>query len=371
VQHTEVAIVGGGIAGIGAAFELSKTHDVVVLERESTLTAHSTGRSAAVLVPGLGGRAFSALTEASQSLFDAPPTGFSDAPLLTHRGLVNLLGTGDSDMANTSTSNRRDAHTERLSTTEVMKLTNWVNPEVIDGALYQHNVDEIDVLALHQGYVRGARANGVTILRSNEAVEFTRRNNSWVISTPDDSVTCQIVVNAGGAWADVIGVRCGARAVGLQPKRRTAFTVSAPGVSGGPMIGDAAFTFYAKPEPGDQLLMSPLDEDPVEPCDVRHEEETVALTLDRANPWVIPELRHVRTAWAGLRTFAPDEHPVIGWDPDVDGLFWFAGQGGTGIQSAPGAGATVASLIRAEPLPTPLDDYGVTASNLSPNRFRT
>ncbi|MFT7647651.1 MAG: D-arginine dehydrogenase [Candidatus Poriferisodalaceae bacterium] len=368
-ETADVVVIGGGIAGLGAAFHLSQTHEVAVIERETTLTAHSTGRSAAVFVAGLGGLAFSALSDASLAWFRSPPDGLADVPLLTPRGLLNLLAPGEEHMGETSQSNERKAAQRFLTASEVGKELSWVDTAVIAGALYQEDVEDMDVLAIHQAFVRGARAHGTRIHRSSEALEVTRTGNQFTARTPTGTVSAPVLVNAAGAWADVVAARCGARPVGLIPKRRTAFTVSTPEVHDGPMVGDAGFTFYAKPEAGEQMLLSPMDESPVEPHDVRHEEETVAMTIDRAQPWLRPKLRHVRQAWAGLRTFAPDENPVIGWDPEVEGLFWFAGQGGTGIQSAPAASETVASLVNGTGVPVGVAQHGVKIDHLSPARF--
>jgi D-arginine dehydrogenase len=368
-EKADIVIIGGGIAGIGAAYYLSTTHDVVVVERETSLTAHSTGRSAAVYVAGLGGGPFSALADASLPWFRDPPAGLADSELLTPRGMATLLGPGDEGFAETTSANHRAAQTEFLDPDQVSDLIDWVDSSKISGALFQPNVDDMDVLAIHQSFVRGARANGARIHRSSEALGVERTSNGFSVRLATGTITAPIIVNAAGAWADVVAQRCGANAIGLIPKRRTAFTVSTPGITNGPMTGDAGFSFYAKPESGEQLLLSPMDQLPVEPHDVRHDEETVAATIERAQPWLLPQLRHVRQAWAGLRTFAPDEGPVIGWDANVEGFFWFAGQGGTGIQSSPAASESVATLLRGEGLPPSVAAHDVSAADLSPARF--
>jgi D-arginine dehydrogenase len=95
--------------------------------------------------------------------------------------------------------------------------------------------------------------------------------------------------------------------------------------------------------------MSPCDETTVPACDVRPEAADVADVLARYNAHCVPSAglteAQVRRAWAGLRTFVPDELPVIGFDPLVNDFFWLAGQGGHGLQAAPAMSQIATAMI--------------------------
>ena len=180
------------------------------------------------------------------------------------------------------------------------------------------------------------------------------------------------VVLAAGAWCDELAVLAGARPVGLRPLRRTIAVCRVPAGSGldaeGPLVSDAAHSWYFKPE-GPNVLVSPADETPSAPCDARPEEADVALGIERVNEATTLGLRSVVSTWAGLRTFAPDGVPVVGEDPGCAGLFWLAGQGGYGIQTAPAMARCLAGLLTGSGLPAELAARGVAPDALSPARF--
>ncbi len=368
IDGADVVIVGGGIAGLGVAHALAGHADVLVIERESTLTAHSTGRSAAVFLPGLGGQAFAGLADASYEFLRHPPTDLVDGPLLSERGLLDLTIRGVAP-AEQSRANSHEGDVVAVTNAEIGLLAPWVNVSLVDGGFYQQDVADLDVLALHQLFVRGARRAGVRILRTAEAVVGEQVGDRWRITGPQKPVDAATVVNAAGAWGDVVAERFGLRGVGLDPRRRTAFTVPTPGVSHGPLVATSAFDFYAKPEAGEQLLISPADQEPVAAQDIRHDEIDVAMAIDAAQPFLHPQLRSVTSAWAGLRTFAPDEGPVLGIDSDAPNFVWCCGQGGTGIQTAVAAGRVVAAAVLGKEIPDDVTAAGVLMNQIDPGRF--
>ncbi len=373
VETADVVIIGGGIAGLSVADALVRyepTISVIVVEREPTLTAHSTGRSAAVYVPGLGGPAFSALAAASRRFLEDPPDGFADGPLMTPRGDVNLRVRGATEVE-WSDANSIDGEFVELTNREIADLVPWVDLRDVDGGTLQADVLDLDVLGLHQGFVRGARAAGVQLRRTCEAIAGSFDGSAWTITGPEVAVVAPVVVNAAGAWGDVVAERCGVAPVGLRPCRRTAFTVPTPGIDGGPMIMTSNHDFYAKPESGGQLLISPMDQTLVGPCDVRPEEIDIAQAIEAAQRFISAPLRSVSTSWAGLRTFAPDEQPVIGHDPTAQGFVWCCGQGGTGIQTAPAAGALTAAFVLRRAIPDLIVAHGLDPAQIDPARFST
>jgi D-arginine dehydrogenase len=215
-------------------------------------------------------------------------------------------------------------------------------------------------------------ARGAEVRRGGEVTRLTwSARRRWTVETAAGDLAADVVVNAAGAWADVVAERAGVVPVGLRPLRRTACLVPAPDdVATWPLVMDAGGRCYFEPESGG-LLVSPADEHPSAPLDAVAEEEDVAWALDMLRETVELPVRSVRRAWAGLRTFAPDRVPVVGWDPARPGFCWLAGQGGAGIKTAPALAAAVAAIVGDEPWPADLAELGVTADVLDPGRPRT
>jgi D-arginine dehydrogenase len=237
--------------------------------------------------------------------------------------------------------------------------------------MYEPAAMDIDVHALHQGFLRGLRARGGRVVTDAEVRSLRRRDGLWTAETTAGTFAAPIVVNAAGAWADEVARLAGIGTVGLVPKRRTAFTIEPPeGVapSGWPAVVDVAETFYFKPESG-RLLVSPADETPMPPCDVQPDEIDVASAAARLEAATTLQVRRIAHKWAGLRSFVADKTPVAGFAPDAEGFFWLAGQGGYGIQTSPAMGRVAAALAAGRGLPPDIAARGVTEAALSPARY--
>jgi D-arginine dehydrogenase len=344
-EAVDVAIVGGGIAGMSLAAELAGQRSVAVLEQEPELGQHATGRSAAVLLESYGGPPIRALTRASHRMLDEAA---DDPPVLAPRP---LLWIGDAEHAG-AVADLAGAVVglEPISPADAQQLYPVLRPEAVAAAAVERNAHDIDVAVLLQGYVTRAVAAGATVRRSARLERAERVGGRWLLHHPSGTVAADVVVDAAGAWADEVARRLGARSLGLTPMRRTiAIARSAQPIDPHwPLVASIDDTFYFRPE-GPNLLVSPADETPSEPCDARPEELDVALALERVNAATDLGLRSVVSTWAGLRTFAPDRSPVVGFDPTVEGLFWLAGQGGYGIQTAPALAKLAAALLLGDP----------------------
>jgi len=370
----EVVIVGAGIAGASAAYFLAPQARVVVLEREDQPGYHTTGRSAALFSETYGNAAVRSLTRASRAFFDAPPAGFAAQPLLTPRGVV-FFG--------------RDDHRAILEAqAEALRGTGgkieWLAPQAIVArvpalrrewaavGLLEPDAEDIDVHALLSGFRRGARAAGAQIMTGAALEAADHDGRRWTLRTRAGELHADIVVNAAGAWADEVAQLCGAAPLGLAPLRRTAIVFECPRftpTAGWPAAVDATEDFYFRPEAG-RFLASPADETPSPPCDAQPEEMDVALLIDRLQAATTFDIARITARWAGLRTFAPDRSLVAGFDRARPGLFWLAGQGGYGIQTAPAMGQLVAALVKGDPLPAALAAAGVDLATVDPGRFR-
>lgn len=372
IETCDFLVVGAGIAGASVAYELVPHGRVILLERETLPGYHATGRSAAIFLETYGNAVVRGLTRGSRDFLLSPPDGFSEVPLTRGRGALFIA-----DRDSLSDLEQHYAAVSQLVTTaqwlDGNALRNLV-PSLRDGwvaGVYEQEALDLDVHALHQGFLRGFKSSGGT-LHTNEEVQFADYvGDAWRVETRQAKYAARVMVNAGGAWGDDIAQRCGVQPLGLSCLRRTAVTVDLPnpGATRWPYVGDIAETFYFKPEAG-SLLATPCDENPIVPCDVQPDEIDVAMTAHRLEEAMTVSITHIRNRWAGLRTFSSDRTPVAGFDPLAKNFFWLVGQGGYGIQTSPAMAGLARSLIVSGRPPTELLALGVTAEHLSPGRFR-
>jgi D-arginine dehydrogenase len=369
---TDIVVIGGGIAGVSAAAHLAPHGRVSLLEMESSLAYHTSGRSAAMLVENYGSNGARPLVKAARPFLESPPEGSVETPLLSDRAVIWVAGRGSLPTLEKrwEEARERGALCELLTPEHVVDLVPAMRLEWLDGGLFEPSGADIDVAGLHQAYVRIARSHDAEIVTNAPVTDITRKNGRWVIRSHLREFEADALVNASGAWGDEIARLAGVAPIGLQPMRRTAFMV--PGSEGSakwPMVVEANESFYFRPD-GVQFLCSLAEELPSDPMDARPRMEDVALAIDRINEATTFEIRTVNSQWTGLRTFSPDRELVIGEDPTAVGFFWLVGQGGIGIQTSPAYAKLLACQITGEPLPDHFRESGVDPERTSPARFR-
>ncbi|QJY33090.1 FAD-binding oxidoreductase [Diaphorobacter sp. JS3050] len=375
MQPYDFVIIGAGIAGASAGWELAAHRRVLLLEREAQPGYHTTGRSAALYSATYGTPNICALTRASRAFYDAPPPEFGSAPILTPRGVVYLAGPDQLDLLEAAYAEAlpRNPQVRRLTREELLEQAPCLRPQAVAAGMSEPGAADIDVHALHQGYLRGLRQRGGEIRTHAEVTALQRGEEGWHITLADGEVLhARAVVNAAGAWADVVAAQAGVPPIGLEPRRRTAFTFPVPAgmqAAHWPAVIGIAEDYYFKPDAG-QMLGSPANADAVAPHDVVPEELDVAMGIHRIEQVTCFQIRRPSHTWAGLRSFVADGDLVIGWDNHVPGFFWLAAQGGYGIQSAAGAALLTRQLALGEPLAPELAREGVDVAGLSPARLR-
>ena len=362
---SDVLVIGGGIAGVSAAAECARAGArVTVLESEPGIGYHATGRSAAIFIRNYGNATLRALNAVAEPIFENPGE-ISAAPLLSPRG--ELMIASDEELPVLDAYLDGAVGVERLTGREAAEIVPILRPERIAGAMIERDARGIDVDLLLQGYARMLRARGGRIVTGAAVQALRFASGRWHVETAQGTFSAPTVVNAAGAWADEVAAMAGLPRLGLQPCRRSAAIIPAPDgheTDHWPIFGSIAETWYAKPEAG-KLMVSPADEDPVDPHDAWPEDMVLAEGLHRFEQAVTHEVTRLEHSWAGLRTFAPDRTPVAGFDPRRDGFFWLAGQGGYGVQTAPALAQLSAALLTGG---TPEIDAATRAA-LAPGRL--
>lgn len=364
----DVVVLGSGIAGASIAAHLAPFCKVTLIEREEVSGYHTTGRSAAMFMPSYGAEATHPLTRASRAFLHEPPPGFG-GNLLRPRAAMHVARSdqlaGLNDLA------RRMDNPIPLSSSEAIQHVPILRRKGVAGAVLEPDAGDIDVGRLHSGWLRQAREHGAEIRLGVGDYSIARCRGLWRLRGSNWTMQSPVLVNATGAWADET-----AMAAGLAPKRvealqRTVVLVDAPphdGFQDWPIVKDVGEQFYFRPFAG-RLLITPADEEPSPPCDAQPDPLDIACAMMRFHDVADYDVRAIRHKWAGLRTFAPDRAPIIGWSEEASGFFWFAGLGGIGIQTAPASGRLAAALLLGAPPPAELIDQGLQVSALRPARF--
>jgi D-arginine dehydrogenase len=367
-EASDILVIGGGIAGLSAAAALSSHAKVTVLEGEEQIGFHSSGRSATMLHYALGDRLVRALTLASRGFFDSPPDGFSDVPI--GRRMPVLVHARDDEREELDALDAAIspfAKLERLDASQVHELCPLLKDDARHGIVDRDGI-RLDPHALLQGSLRLLKNRGGKLRTNARATEIRRGSGEWTVRTErGEEFGAPILINAAGAWADVVAGLAGIEPIGLQPKRRTIITFDAPPdteLEGLPFAKTVGDELYFAPESG-RLFASPMDEVPSDPCDAQPDELEVALAAHRMEERTVVKVARIHSKWAGLRSFAPDRHPVAGFAAEAEGFFWLAGQGGFGLQTSPAMAGVVESLIAETPWPIP----EVASDALSPRRF--
>ncbi len=372
-ESTDFLIIGGGIAAASVGYWLAPHGRVTLLEREPQPGYHSTGRSAALFMESYGTPQVRALTMASWAFLQSPPEGFAEHPLLGPRGAMMVATHGQEALlaAHWDILRAMTSHAQLLDGAGACARVPALRPGKVLGAVYEPEAADMDVHAIHQGYLRGLRHAGGRVVCDAEVTALTRVGGLWRAQAGGQVYEAPVVLNAAGAWADMVAALAGLPGIGLEPRRRSAFIFAPPegvNTSGWPLTGGVAEDWYFKPDAG-MLLGSPANADPVAPHDVQPEEMDIALAIHRIEEMTTLSIRRPTRTWAGLRSFVADGDLVGGFDVHAPGFFWVAAQGGYGIQTSAAMGETCAALARGLPVPGRIAAFGLTAAMLSPSRL--
>jgi len=375
MHESDFLVIGGGIAGASLGFRLSRHGRVTVLEMEPTAGYHSSGRSATYLNLALGLRPVRVLSALSRPFFDEPPLNFADHRLIEPRPALTVARVDQDELLRAKLADIRE-FSPAAEYVPAVEMASWLpGVRVAEDGIWSGVVDRrachLDGHGLLQGYLRGVRQCGGSVVLGAAAQQIDHEKGRWRVRTAVGEFVAAILVNASGAWGDRVAELARVTPLGLSPRRRTIVTFDEPsGVrcDPWPFVRSVEESYYFVPE-SRGLLLSPADETAVEPSDVQPDELDVAIAIDRFETITGLRVDRIRSKWAGLRTFLGDRIPAVGFDPVAPGFFWYVGQGGVGLQTSPALSATGESLIVRNELPPDLARHGVTRESLAPKRL--
>ncbi|MEP7247843.1 MAG: FAD-binding oxidoreductase, partial [Gammaproteobacteria bacterium] len=213
MQRYNFLVVGAGIAGASIAYELSRNARVCLIEGESRPGLHTTGRSAALFAPTYGGREFRAITRASRFFFDHPPEGFCEHPLLQPRGCLYIAREDQIERLGQmlDTIRASGGQVNPVDKKDALAQVPLLRESYLAQAAMDADAMDIDVEALSQGFLRGARAAGARLATNSWVTKVQRQDGLWTVELNDGTVSAPVLVNTAGAWADEVAATCGAR----------------------------------------------------------------------------------------------------------------------------------------------------------------
>jgi glycine/D-amino acid oxidase-like deaminating enzyme len=341
-------IVGAGFAGAATAWALSRLgpSSGIILEREPSFGVHASGRNAAIsrlaetdsLIASLAWR-----TTAHIRALEASPSEI----LRTTGGLTlsDSAGIGKLEAA-FKVMHSHGIACEMLSAQTARARFDFLRDFRFDEALWCPEEGIVDIHGLLGRYLAIARRDGFR-LATNCSVDGLILSGGRVagVRTNQGEIRAGVVVDAAGAWGGRLGRENDP--LPLTPLRRHLFVSGSLDLMGScdpfAWFTDPALYFRAE---GDGLLLSPCDETASPPGTPSTDLAAGELLAEKLAHYA-PSLADlsIRRQWACLRTFAPDRRPVIGPDPDLQGLFHVSGLGGFGMSSSAAAGELAASLI--------------------------
>ena len=365
MQTADVVVIGGGIAGLSVAARLAAQVKVIVLEGESAPGYHSSGRSVAFAHYGLGNEPVRTLTALSMGA-------------LAEHGVVHPALHIAQGHETAALDALEEVHRQyrcnyaRIGADEARALMPALMPGACDAALVDHGSLKLDTHAMLQAHAAALKAAAGTLVTGAQVAAIARDGAGWRVDVGGESYAAPILVNAAGAWADVIAGLAGVTPIAIQPRRRSVISFAAPegmDVSAWPFTKTVGEGFYLLPEGRGQVLASSMDQTPCEPCDAAPEELDIAIAADRVEQATTLPIRRISHSWAGLRSFAPDELPVIGHAADAPGFVWCAGQGGAGFQTAPALSRIAAAAALGLPFPEDCVQAGLAFETFAPARL--
>lgn len=371
-MQKDFVIIGGGISGAAAAYFLSGLGSVALLEREPHYGAHSSGRTAGQYTVGITADCMRAMAGASRSFFTSPPEGFAETPLVSRRGSLTV-GRAEQASVLDRLHERVQAvggTSEKLDRDDAHALFPALLEDRFASGVYEADALDIDVDALLQGYIRGAKRNGAVLAAGAEIAAISRSTGGWTVTTGDETYQAAVLVNAAGAWADKIAALAGQAPIGITPYRRTAFTFPLlPGSTGAewPHVTTADYSWYVKPEAG-CFMGSPADAVPVEPGEMYADYVDVAQGIHNIERDTALKINRPLNTWAGMRSFVRDRNPVCGGRKGTADFLWMTAQGGCGVLTSPAMGEALAAIAQGADLPDPMRSLGLTVADLAPDR---
>src|SRR5262249_3609628 len=144
-----------------------------------------------------------ALSRASRDFLYDPPKGFAEGPAVRSRGALHVATAGQlAELDAFATPPDVAPAVQRLDAAACRAACPDLRDDYGAAGVLETGSADLDVDALHQGWLRQLRSRGGRVAVDAEVTALTRTLGGWRVETPGLVLEAPVVVNAAGAWAD-------------------------------------------------------------------------------------------------------------------------------------------------------------------------
>lgn len=383
----DVLVVGGGVIGLGVAWELAQRGATVRVVERARIGQGTTWAAAGILPAARADTAIDPLDRIRGLSHEAYPqwaaTIFDQTGIdcgLRHCGgyyLASTPGEAASLVASIDYWQELGLPAERLSAGQLAQrvpaIADWARSSGFRAALYSEGEYQIRPPDLLRGLAAACRSLGVRIdestggdlVRSGDQASFRLHNTSGD-NLPGEEITAAAVVLCGGVWSGQAAADFGLQ-MSVVPIRgqMLLYRFAAPPFRS---VINEGHRYFVPRDDGHVLVGSGEEE-------VGFENGTTAESLSMLAQWaesLLPEVATMKPvkSWSGLRPATFDGFPIIGKVPEVENLFVATGHFRSGVHLAPATAELIADLV--ERKPTKIDPEVFNAGRMlsqRPDRF--
>lgn len=366
-SHTEVLIIGGGIAGASTAYHLAKfgQKDVTLVERD-TLTSGTTWHAAGLIMQVRGSHSLTELARYNVELYSTLEAETGQATGFKQNGTLGVARTKErmhetKRLADIARSSGIEAHI--ISAAEAKDKYPQIDDSIIEGAIFIPNDGQTNPIDTTMSLIAGARQNGVQIFEGTPTTKLeVTPSGGYRATTPKGIIECEKVVLACGLWtrdlAAQIGVRVPLHACEHMYVVTESFDFAKPDL---PVLRDTDGYVYVKEDAGKLLVGAfeplgkplPMSKLPSNPSFIELPEDWDHYELPYSKAMeILPPLGETGIVkfMNGPESFTPDLMFMLGEVPGQRNCFVSAGYNSEGIEYGASAGRALAEwIIEGEP----------------------
>jgi sarcosine oxidase subunit beta len=358
-ETADAVVIGGGVNGTSVALRLAQQglKKVILLEK-NYLASGPTGKSIGNVRPYAPIEASMKIIQRSLDIFRNFGDEIGGDPGLVATGRLRIVPEKDKQALATDAEwqKKMGVNLRLLTPDDLLEVMPQINTEGIGAAVYYPDACYLNPVATTGAYAIRARDLGADIREETEVTGIkVSGGRVQSVTTNQGEISTPVVVNAAGAWSGFVGRMVGLKLPITVTRVETCFFLRPWDFRGIiPTVHTVANEHMYRCEGQDLLLAHDVDarllaertiENP-EKFDEEVESATVRSFLDTL-PRLIPPMKRAsyRGGYVSVFDSSPDENPILGKVPEVEGFYLACGWSGLGFQQSPAIGEIMAELI--------------------------
>ena len=356
VQTADVIIIGGGITGTSAAYQLARRGQRVILLEKRYIAAGGTGRTGGIIRQHYSNETAVRMALHSVKVWNDFDTVVGGDVGWKRTGALFIVRPRDLDglKANVALQRRVGVKVDLLDAKAIQTLAPYLNVDDIGGGAYEPDAGCADGSMAANAFAKRARDLGANLLQGVEVTGvLTQSGKITGVESTQGTFSAPVVVNAAGPWGTRLAKTVGYDVPVTASRHQIAVFHQPEGMlaDGHPVIGDFATGFYVRPDTGHLTLAGSIEaseaahhvnpDDYVESVDMDFNVDMAGRTEHR-----MPKMGEARVGkgWAGLYDVSPDWAPILGKMPGIEGFICAFGWSGSGFKMGPAVGEIIADL---------------------------